>query len=1671
LNTNAEGVAGDVQGKLLLPPPALREWPSPLQVEAEDDAVRANARNQRLQLVRTGQGLQRSHDSAGTRLQQSLGRGPIARAGVDEDAESRSAQLHDTMQVRCGSRERVEIREVQLRQSERVPNGVRNTEWGRVLRKAANDRLIAASLAADAADDDSSFQVDNRDQSGEGHQCEVDRVRNDQREAGEDGDNVEWPRLFCNTARQILVSGREVSPRTPDVLPYGLSEFSGNDMMMTRSFRSLLLCLTMSLLPVLTAVHADDPSSAPVKPLKVLLITGGCCHDYTAQKSIIAQGLWERAHIDVEVVQQGGTATNSKIEVYDDPNWADAYDVIIHDECFSDVTDTAYVDGILKPHREGKPAVVLHCAMHCYRDGRDDWFRFCGVTSRRHGAHYAHEVLNRDAEHPIMANFPAGWANPAGELYWIEKVWDTAHPLGSAKNRELGNEEVCIWTNQFEKCRVFGTTLGHHNATVEDPVYLDMLTRGVLWAADKLDDPQYLKVADGKPKLVPVNLALGATATASSEETGKNNLAPHVNDGQPGTRWCANGPDTPQWIELDLGEPRHLTGAAIKWESDSSRYRYTIGVSTDSAVFTTVVDESKEGRNGKHEFTFDVPDARYVRVECHGADTGAWASIWELQLHGDEMIEVDPLEAQKLADAAVLSDVKVAEGFDISLFAAPPAVKYPVYVAAAPDGTLYVSVDQNGSLDREANRGAVYRLRDIDGDGRADEVKLFVTNVDSPRGLVWDHDRLYLMHPPHLSAFIDHDGDGISDEQQLLVRNIAFGFEDRPADHTSNGVTLGIDGWLYLAIGDFGFQEATDAEGTKLQFRSGGVVRVRPDGTGLEVYSRGTRNIMEVALDPLLNGFTRDNTNDGGGWDIRLHHFSGFEQHGYPSLYMNFGDEIVQPLADYGGGSGCGALYLDEPDFPEGYGNALYTADWGRNAIYRHQLSPNGATFTADQTEFLTSTRVTDLDVDGNGNLYVTSWKGATFNYAGEEVGYLVKVSPHLDPNAPSAPALPDFETASRDDLLDIVQGSTSHRRRLEAQRTLLRRDVTPQTLDGFLSIAENPELPIANRVAALYGLKQAGAPSGWIAELAIADVELRPLAIRALGDRYGVGTPWDADPAPLDASPVRVEAVALGLYDPVPRSRLEAAVAIARLRLIDLGGELAKRLDDPDPIVRHTVVESLIALGSSEPLFANVDANGPVDARRDGALRVLQSLHKEDVADGLLLRLMHEDDPARRRGLLTALCRINFVEGEWTGNSWGTRPDTSGPYYQPERWEASDRIEAALREALEMATGDEAAFLLTQLDRHKVRLDGTLERALAMAQADEALIPAAIGELSRSDSIPVEAISLLRRTSIDKDQPTDLRVAAAIAHLRSTDEVAYGNTFSVLLAINQREGRTAAFDTLWNALRDPRRAGSHVEWLREQVESDSSAGVWSAALLLALANHDESSPEARALAQQAIDTEWGGDAFQQLKLLTAAREINLREFEPRVRESLASDEEAVAKIAAEIAKDWNLEAMPTPAGPFLSELDKAEAIARATAEHGDVEYGKFLYEKLGCAKCHTVSKADPLRGPYLPQVAKTYKREQLAESILDPSKSIAQGFATEIFILDDGTQLTGFITSENAEEVTIRDKDAKETKIPVATIEARVKQTISVMPEGLVKDSTLSDLVSLLDYLQSIAE
>jgi hypothetical protein len=259
---------------------------------------------------------------------------------------------------------------------------------------------------------------------------------------------------------------------------------------------SLLLALIATMVPL----SAAEPTA---KPLKALLVIGGCCHDYGVQKDLLKAGIEARTHIEVDVCYSADKSTKTTFTCYDRENWADGYDVIIHDECSADVKDPAVVNRILAPHRKGVPGVNLHCAMHSYRvspdfkqplaDGAEGamWFDYLGLQSSGHGPQKPITVTYTDPAHPITRGLEK-WTTINEELYNNVRVHDSAKPLAMGAQGKA--ETVVAWTHEYgeNKTRGFSTTLGHNNETVADARYLDLVTRGLLWACGKLDK-------DGKP--------------------------------------------------------------------------------------------------------------------------------------------------------------------------------------------------------------------------------------------------------------------------------------------------------------------------------------------------------------------------------------------------------------------------------------------------------------------------------------------------------------------------------------------------------------------------------------------------------------------------------------------------------------------------------------------------------------------------------------------------------------------------------------------------------------------------------------------------------------------------------------------------------------------------------------------------------------------------------------------------------------------------------------------------------------------------------------------------------------------------------------------------------------------------------------------------------------------
>jgi putative membrane-bound dehydrogenase-like protein len=660
--------------------------------------------------------------------------------------------------------------------------------------------------------------------------------------------------------------------------------------------------------------------------------------------------------------------------------------------------------------------------------------------------------------------------------------------------------------------------------------------------------------------------------------------------------------------------------------------------------------------------------------------------------------------ANPIDEKEFLATVTVPPEFDKTLYAAPPKVSYPVAIAAAPNGTIYVAVDEQGSLGRTPGGGRILRMIDKDGDGKVDEVTVFC-KVDHPRGVLVRGNTVWVMHPPTLTVFHDDDGDGIADRSEVLVTGLTTDqITIRGGDHTTEGIRMGVDGWLYIGVGDYGIKLAKGKDGRTITQRGGGIVRVRPDGTELEVYCTGLRNPFDIAIDPFMNLFTRDNTNDGAGWDTRVSHLMQTAHYGYTQLFANFTDEIMPPLGVFGNGGATGGLFIQEPSWPAKYRNTLFTGDWGRSEVYRHELKPHGPTFDLKQELFMKMPRATGMDIDGSGRLYVASWRGGSaVGFEGPNIGFIARVTPKNHKPTP----VPDFAKADRAGLIGLLTAPQSVTR-LNAQSEILKRGRNPETTKALTALAADTSATLEGRVAAIFTLNQLDGKEAQASLINLAgDATVREFALRALTDRK----------QNLDGLDTKLFVAALA--DESPRVRAQALISLSRLNETSVAKSILpltarpkgsttptrrplQDQPDADRVIPHLAVRALVNLKASDACLEALD--GPY---AQGALWAMRYMHDTKTVDGLIKKLGAARSAELRRGILVTLIRLCNREADYTGSWWGIRPDNTGPYYDRVPWQMSKRIGNVITAAALDGDPDTLAFLKAELRRHKVSLPG----------------------------------------------------------------------------------------------------------------------------------------------------------------------------------------------------------------------------------------------------------------------------------------------------------------------------------------------------------------------------
>ena len=293
-----------------------------------------------------------------------------------------------------------------------------------------------------------------------------------------------------------------------------------------------------------------------------------------------------------------------------------------------------------------------------------------------------------------------------------------------------------------------------------------------------------------------------------------------------------------------------------------------------------------------------------------------------------------------------LDRVSLPPGFAIAVYAEGlPAARQ---MALATDGTVFV-----GSFGLFAGNpmiGNVYAVRDTDRDGRADEVKTVLRDLNMPNGVAFRDGALFVAEQHRITRY-----DGILGRLDNPPDPVVLA--DLPTDpgtinHSWKYLKFGPDGKLYVPIGgpcnlcDRGDPWAT-------------IMRMNADGSALEVYARGVRNSVGMAFDPAGGDlwFT-DNGRDMLGNNLpsdELNRATASGQHfGFP--YCHQGD-VLDP--EFGEGHSCadyrppvvkmgphvaaiGMTFYTGDMFPAQYKNQIFVAEhgsWNRDAPLGYRVA------------------------------------------------------------------------------------------------------------------------------------------------------------------------------------------------------------------------------------------------------------------------------------------------------------------------------------------------------------------------------------------------------------------------------------------------------------------------------------------------------------------------------------------------------------------------------------------------------------------------------------------------------------------------------------------------------------------------------------------------------------
>jgi putative heme-binding domain-containing protein len=986
---------------------------------------------------------------------------------------------------------------------------------------------------------------------------------------------------------------------------------------------------------------------------------------------------------------------------------------------------------------------------------------------------------------------------------------------------------------------------------------------------------------------------------------------------------------------------------------------------------------------------------------------------------------------------------RLPPGYEIQLVAAEPEIQKPMNLAFDTRGRLWVthSVEYPFAPPPDAaRRDGLTVLADFGPDGRARTARRFAADLSIPIGVLPLADEgdgttsVIVWSIPHIWKLTDTDGDLVADSREILYG--PFDFVDTHGDQ--NAFRLGLDGWVYACHG-FRNDSKVRLRGAGpvvLEMQSGNTYRFKPDGSAIELVSRGQVNPFGMAFDALDNQFTADCHSRPLTLVLRGACYDSF---GKPHDGLGFGPPVTGH--DHGS-TGIAGLAIGETDaLPAGDRGSAFVGNVITNTVHRDRLQWRGSSPWVEAPEdFVTCDdwwfRPVDLQFGPDGALYVADFYNCIIGHyevdlhhprRDRERGRIWRIV--VPDRATTTP--PDLGPLPVAELIGRLGDPTATVRRL-ALETLLARAAADTSVAGDLEAALRA--PPDGALAAI--------PAG--PTFADAAAHRRALALRGL-DRLGRCDTASLERAAGDfAVIVRVHA-ALALAD---RGNWTSADR-------DLGHRL---LADSDPFVRRAATGAVgrhPGAASVFPLAKAWSAAAGDDVQLIHALRIAL----RDTLRGLDADALGALDPGTGAEAAAAWERLADIaaatgtdDTAWfaltTARTRGLDPEATARALASvaERC-ATGRIDEAVAFARGSTTADRQFRALVEgWQRRGAGLDrGTPLGQWAEAVAGETLATAAAAGPAGDPPTLLVALAAARQLGL-----TGLAdpVATILADGRFSDEARIAAA-ETLIALDPSRGATAA-----GALA----ADGHAATDLRRGVAERLGGIRgtaaATALLHALATAPEPLEQPLALAvagspegaAMLVDFVAAGRAsariLQQAAVVDRLEAVGVENLRPRLAEltvDLPPADDSVRRLIADVA-------------------------ARHAAGTADPATGQAVFGR-ACASCHARGGVGAKIGPQLDGIGQR-GRDRLLEDLLDPNRNVDEAFRTTIVQLADGRVVTGLRLRGEGDDIVLADAHGKEVRIPAADVaETRVSR-LSPMPANVRELVGEENLPHLLAYL-----